>query len=255
MKIFKRLLCASVIFAACSASAMIPVKIKPLQDKTVVLVHGAFADGSGWAKVITLLQAAGLKVVASQNPLTSLADDVAVVNRLIDNQTEPVVLVGHSWGGQVISEAGNNAKVASLVYVAAFAPSEGQSPSDLSKDYPVAPGFLNLVPDTFGFLTLNRDGMEKDFAQDLTAEETGVMFATQGPTAARCFTDAITTAAWRTKPSWYIVADSDRMIQPDQQAAMAAKIGAITSHLPTSHVPMMSKPAEVAAVIMAAAGM
>lgn len=255
MNIFKRLLCASVVFAACSAQATVPVKIKPLQDKTVVLVHGAFADGSSWAKVIPLLQAAGLKVVASQNPLTSLADDVAVVNRLIDNQTAPVVLVGHSWGGQVISEAGNNAKVESLVYVAAFAPSEGQSPADQAKDYPIAPGFLNLVLDQFGYLTLNIDGMQKDFAQDLPAEETSVMFAIQGPTAGTCFTDAITTAAWKTKPSWYVVADSDRMIQPELQTALAAKLGATTLHLPTSHVPMLSKPAEVAAVIIAAAGL
>jgi pimeloyl-ACP methyl ester carboxylesterase len=220
-----------------------------------VLVHGAFADGSSWAKVIPLLQAAGLKVVATQNPLTSLADDVAITNRAIDNQTGPVILVGHSWGGQVISEAGNNAKVESLVYVAAFAPSEGQSPMDQAKDYPTPPGFSNLVQDQFGYLTLNIDGMQKDFAQDLPAEETGVMFATQGPTAATCFFDAITTAAWKTKPSWYIVADNDRMIQPELQVALATKLNATTSHLPASHVAMMSKPAEVAAVIIAAAGL
>jgi pimeloyl-ACP methyl ester carboxylesterase len=255
MKILKRLLCAAVVLAACSAQASIPVRIKPLQDKTVVLVHGAFADGSSWAKVIPLLQAAGLKVVATQNPLTGLADDVAVVNRMIDNQTAPVILVGHSWGGMVISEAGNNAKVESLVYVAAFAPSEGQSITDLAKDYPVTPGLMNLVADAAGYLTLNKDGMQKDFAQDLSEEETNVMYATQGPTAGRCFTDAITTAAWRTKPSSYIVSDSDRMIQPELQTALAAKLNATTLHLPTSHVPMLSKPAEVAAVIISAAGL
>ena len=255
MNILKRLLCASVVMAACSVQASVPIKIKPMVDKTVVLVHGAFADGSGWNQVIPLLQKAGLKVVAVQNPLTSLTDDVAAATRAINNQTGPVILVGHSWGGQVITEAGNNPKVESLVYVAAFAPSEGQSLMDQAKDYPTTPGLMNLVLDQFGYFTLNLDGMQKDFAQDLPADQTSVMFVTQGPTASRCFSDAVTTASWKTKPSWYIVADNDRMIQPDLQVALAAKLKATTIHLPTSHVPMMSKPTEVAAAIIAAAGL
>lgn len=259
MKIFKKLLCLSIVlaagFAQASTTATVPVKIKPLIDKTVILVHGAFADGSGWNKVIPTLQAAGLKVVSVQHPLTSLADDVAVVKRAIENATGPVILVGHSYGGQIITEAGDNAKVESLVYVAAFAPSEGQSPADQAKDYPVAPGFMNLALDQFGFVSLTWDGMKNDFAQDLTAEEQNLMWVTQGPTSAGCFTDASSVAAWKTKPSWYILAQDDRMIQPDLQRALAVKLNATTVSLATSHVPMLSKPAEVAATIIAAAAL
>lgn len=170
-------------------------------QKTVVLVHGAFADGSSWDKVIPLLQAKGLKVVAVQNPLTSLAADVAAAKRAIDAQSGPVVLVGHSWGGTVITEAGSHDKVAALVFVAAFAPDSGESTADLGK----------------------------------------------------AFEDKVTSAAWKNKPSWYIVAEKDRMIQPDLERAMAKKINAKTTVLPTSHVAMQSRPKEVAAVILAAA--
>jgi pimeloyl-ACP methyl ester carboxylesterase len=221
--------------------------------KTVVLVHGAFADGSSWDKVIPILQAKGLKVVAVQNPLTSLADDVATTKRAIDAQTGPVILVGHSWGGTVITQAGDHEKVAALVYVAAFAPAEGQASGELGKDFPPAPGGASIRPDPAGFLSLTPEGVAKDFAQDLPAAQTKVMAVTQGPILAKCFEDKVTTAAWKTKPSFYIVAEKDRMIQPDLERAMAKKINATTTSLPTSHVAMQSRPKDVAAVILTAA--
>jgi pimeloyl-ACP methyl ester carboxylesterase len=222
-------------------------------QKTVVLVHGAFADGSSWDKVIPLLQAKGLKVVAVQNPLTSLADDVAATKRVLDDQTAPVILVGHSWAGTVITQAGDDSKVAALVFVAAFAPDEGQASADLGKDLPPPPGSASIHPDASGFLYLTSEGVAKNFAQDLPASQTKVMAVTQGPIFGKTFEEKVSTAAWKTKPSWYIVAEKDRMIQPDLERAMAKKIKATTTSLPTSHVPMQSRPKEVAAVILRAA--
>ena len=222
-------------------------------DTTVVLVHGAFADGSSWSKLIPLLQAKGLKVVAVQNPLTSLADDVSFANRVIDAQTGPVVLVGHSWGGTVITEAGVNDKVKALVYVAAFAPSAGETSLDGVKDYPASPGLASPIATSDGFLTLSPETVAKDFAQDVTADEANLIATTQGAVRGRNFEEKVTVAAWQSKPSWYIVADNDHMIQPDAQRAFAKKIKATTTSLPTSHVPMVSKPQDVADVIAAAA--
>ncbi|MDM0117464.1 alpha/beta hydrolase [Variovorax sp. J22R133] len=220
---------------------------------TVVLVHGAFADGSGWDKVIPLLQAKGLDVVSVQNPLTSLADDVAATRRVLDTQTGPVVLVGHSWGGVVISEVGTHEHVKSLVYVAAFAPSEGQSAADLGKGYPTPPGLNFVVPDKEGFLSLSPEGMAKHFAQDLPAATTRLMSATQGPINGKSFEEKVTTAAWKTTPSWYVLTQQDHMIPPALQKAMAEKISAHVVSVPTSHVPQLSKPAQVANAIIAAA--
>jgi pimeloyl-ACP methyl ester carboxylesterase len=188
-----------------------------------------------------------------QNPLTSLADDVAAAKRVIDAQNGPVILVGHSWGGTVITEAGSNPKVAALVYVAAFAPDAGQSTSDLGKDLPPPPGGSSIRPDSSGFLYLTPEGVAKDFAQDLPAAQTKVMAVTQGPIAGKSFDEKVTNAAWKSRPSWYIVAENDRMIQPDLERAMAKKINAKTTSLPTSHVPMVSHPNDVATVILAAA--
>jgi pimeloyl-ACP methyl ester carboxylesterase len=222
--------------------------------KTVVLVHGAFADGSSWERVIPLLRAKGLHVVAVQNPLTSLADDVAATRRAIDAQTGPVILVGHSWGGTVITEAGADDKVAALVYVAAFAPDAGQSSNDLGKDGPPPPFLAHVHADGAGFLALTPEGVARDFAQDLPAAQTAVMAVTQGPIFGKAFDERVTNVAWKTRPSWFIVADKDRMIQPDLERAMAKKINAKTTTLPTSHVPMLSRPDDVATVILAAAG-
>jgi pimeloyl-ACP methyl ester carboxylesterase len=221
--------------------------------KTVVLVHGAFADGSSWEKVIPLLQSKGLHVVAVQNPLTSLADDVAATRRAIDAQAGSVILVGHSWGGTVITEAGAHDKVAALVYVAAFAPDAGQSSNDLGKDGPPPPGSANIHADDAGFVFLTPEGVARDFAQDIPAAQTAVMTVTQGPIFGKAFDERVTTAAWKAKPSWFIVAGKDRMIQPNLERAMAKKINAKTTVLPTSHVPMLSRPSDVATVILAAA--
>ncbi len=226
---------------------------EPQPPKTVVLVHGAFADGSSWEKVIPLLQAKGLRVVAVQNPLTSLADDVAAAKRVIAAQPGPVVLVGHSWGGTVITEAGTDEKVAALVYVAAFAPDVGQTTNDLGKNAPPPPGSTTQRPDSSGFVYLTPEGVAKNFAQDLPASESKVMAVTQGPIAGKSFDEKVAHAAWKTKPSWFVVAENDRMIQPDLERAMAKKINAKVTSLPTSHVPMLSRPNEVAAVILAAA--
>jgi pimeloyl-ACP methyl ester carboxylesterase len=236
----------SIMLFAATVAAQTP-------QKTVVLVHGAFADGSSWEKVIPLLQAKGLKVIAVQNPLTSLADDVAAAKRVIDSQSGPVILVGHSWGGTVITEAGGNAKVAALVYVAAFAPDAGQSTSELGKDLPAPPGSSSIRPDGSGYLYLTPEGVAKDFAQDLPPAQTKVMGATQGPVAAKSFDEKVTNAAWKSKPSWFIVAENDRMIQPDLERAMAKKINAKTTSLPASHAAMLSRPNDVAAVILEAA--
>lgn len=217
---------------------------------SVVIVHGAFADGSDWAKVIPLLQAKGVKVTAIQNPLTSLKDDVAVARRVLDAQTGKVVLVGHSWGGTVITEAGAHDKVAALVYVAAFAPDAGQSTADVGKDYPTPPGIKKLVADAQGFLSLPPEALRDDFAQDLPAAQTAVMAATQGPIQAKAFEEKVTVAAWQGKPSWYIVSSRDRMIDPDLERALAKKIKARTLELAASHVPQQSRPAEVAKVIL-----
>ncbi|HVK56272.1 MAG TPA: alpha/beta hydrolase [Burkholderiales bacterium] len=221
--------------------------------KSVVIVHGAFADASGWDKVVPLLQAKGLNVVAVQNPLSSLANDVDAATRAIDAQKGPVVLVGHSWGGVVITEAGANDKVKALVYVAAFAPSEGESVTDLTKDLPPAPWVSTLIADSGGYVTLPQQVMTKYFAPDLPVAQTRIMAATQGPILAKSFEQKVSKAAWKGKPSWYVVASQDLMIAPSLQQAMAKKIGAKTSSISASHVPFISKPKEVAAAIIAAA--
>jgi pimeloyl-ACP methyl ester carboxylesterase len=221
--------------------------------KNIVLVHGAWADGSSWAKVIPLLEERGLHVVAVQNPLSGLADDVAATKRIIDAQDGPVVLVGHSYGGAVISEAGTHPKVARLVYVAAFGPDTGESLGTTAKDFAPTPVGPEVKPIEDNFLMLTEKGVTEDFAQDLSVAEQQVLFATQGPTAAAVFGATISDAAWRHKPSFYVVAEKDRMINPDYERFAAKRMGAKTLVLPTSHVPMLSRPKEVANFIAEAA--
>ncbi len=243
-----KLAAAAALFAGLSFSA---VAAGPATaPASVVLVHGAFADGSDWDKVIPLLQAKGVSVVSVQNPLTSLEDDVAAARRAIDAQPGKVVLVGHSWGGTVITEAGNADKVASLVYVAAFAPDAGQNSGELGKDYPPPPGVAHFAADAAGFLRLTPEGMRKHFAQDLPAARTAVMTVTQGPIQSKAFEQKVSVAAWKTRPSWYVVAGADHMIQPALQRDMAKKIGARVTTLNTSHVPQQAQPAKVAEVIL-----
>ena len=221
--------------------------------KNVVLVHGAWADGSSWSKVIVLLQAKGYNVTAVQNPLTSFKEDVDAAKRAIAAQDGPLILVGHSYGGVVVTEAGNDSKVAALVYVAAFAPDAGQSILDISKDYPKPAGLEKIVPQPDGFLLLSPDGIETAFAQDLDPEEKRLLTAVQTPTHGSLFAAQPTQAAWRSKPSWYVVATNDHMIAPEQEADMAKRMGATTTVLSSSHVAMLAHPEDVAKVIADAA--
>ena len=219
----------------------------------VLLVHGAFADGSSWAKVIPLLQAKGLHVTSVQIPLTSFAEDVAAVRRAIAAQDGPVLLVGHSYGGVIITEAGNDPKVTGLVYAAAFAPDNDQNIIDISKPFPKPPGMETLSPQADGFLLVTEQGVKDNFAQDLAPTEKEFIVAVQPMTAGGIFQAKVSTAAWHTKPSWYIVSSNDRMIAPEQERSMAKHIKAKTTELPSSHVVMLSHPKEVAAVVEEAA--
>jgi pimeloyl-ACP methyl ester carboxylesterase len=220
--------------------------------KTVLLVHGAWADGSSWSKVIPMLEAKSLHVVAVQIPLTSFADDVSATQRAIALEDGPVLLVGHSYGGAVITEAGNDPKVAGLVYVSAVAPDKGESAFGLITSVPT-PIDSELRPDKSGFLKLTPKGIAEDFAQDLPAEEIAVLTATQVPTSVTAMKGEITTPAWKSKASWYVVAANDRAISPDLEAAQAKKIGATTTTVPSSHVIMLAQPSKVAEVILQAA--
>jgi pimeloyl-ACP methyl ester carboxylesterase len=221
--------------------------------KNVVFVHGAWADGSCWSKVIPLLEAEGLHTVAVQNPTTSLADDVAATKAILALQDGPALLVGHSYGGAIITEAGNDPKVVGLVFVAAFAPAEGESIASISKPYPTAPLFSELRPDGQGFLTVTPKGIAEDFAQDLSEQEKQLITAVQGRMSAAAFGDKITTAAWKTKPSWFAIAANDRAIPPELQKAEAARMNATMITLPSSHLAMLSHPKEVAELIGQAA--
>lgn len=225
---------------------------------TVILVHGAFADGSSWNKVIPILQKQGYQVIAVQNALTSLDDDVAFVNRAIAEAKGNVILVGHSWGGAVITQAGNNDKVKALVYVAAYAPDEGQSLESISKDayevrkIPNVPGFADPVVED-GFIRLKDETIVKHFAQDLPQQEALILAAGQGRFHVSTLGAKISNPAWKYKPSFYIVSDLDHVISPQLENEMALKIKATVFHLPASHVSMLSKPEKVAEVIIKAA--
>lgn len=213
----------------------------------VLLVHGAWADGSSWSKVIPLLEAKGLKVTAVQLPLTSLADDVATVKRAFALEDGPFLLVGHSYGGSVITEAGNDPKVAGLIFVAAFAPDKGQSTLDLITANPTPVG-TELRP-TAGFFKLSAKGVFEDFAPDLPEVERKVLFATQGPIAGAALGVPITAPAWRSKPTWFVIAGNDRMISPKLEESEAQEMKAKSITISSSHVVMLSHPVDVANLI------
>lgn len=221
--------------------------------RNIVLVHGAFADGSSWSKVVIKLQEKGYNVIAVQNPLTSFADDVAAAKRAIAQVEGPVLLVGHSYGGMVISEAGKDPKVVGLVYVAALVPEEGQNVIDVNAAMPTTgvEREFKLSPD--GHLTLPQEAIDGHFAQDVSREERKIIFATQGSWAATATQEKVYNPAWKTRPSWYIVAAKDGMINPDLERFKAKLIKATTLELNSSHVPMVSQPDKVAAFIINAA--
>jgi pimeloyl-ACP methyl ester carboxylesterase len=221
---------------------------------TIVLVHGAFADGSSWARVIPLLENDGYTVIAVQNPLTSLTDDVATTKRVIEAQKRPVVVVGHSYGGAVItSAAAGNANVKALVYVAAFAPDTGEVLAAPGAKF--APPALSsaLVPDAAGFLYVDRTKFHDVVCKDIPLADARIAAATQKPVSGSVFTASVPGAAWKTIPSWYIVASDDQAINPDLERFYAKRIGATTTEIKSSHVPFLSHPKDVAKVIEAAA--
>ena len=219
---------------------------------TVVLVHGAFGDTEAWDKVIKLLQSQGIKVISASIPMTSLADDVAATNRAIDRADGPVVLVGHSWGGTVITQAGMNTHVHSLVYVAGFANKPGVGVGDMGKGFPPAPGLSALKVDTQGYAAMSQMGFAKYFAPAATPAERALMYSVQVPINTKEFGEPVTQAAWQTKPSWFALTTQDQMIVPAQQEAMAKDIGAHITRIASDHAAMVSHPREVAKVILEA---
>jgi pimeloyl-ACP methyl ester carboxylesterase len=222
---------------------------------SIVLVHGAFADASGWQKVILLLEKKGFTVTAPQSPLKSLADDVATVKRVVEAQMGDVVLVGHSYGGAVISgAAAGSSKVKALVYVAAFAPEDGEKLGELIGSYPPSLLPTALAPDSAGFVYIDRSKFREVFAKDVSDDEAAVMAATQKPIAGAIFGEPAVGAGWKTIPSWYVVSSEDHAINPDLERFFAKKLKATTSELKASHVSFVSQPAEIAKVIEAAAG-
>jgi pimeloyl-ACP methyl ester carboxylesterase len=221
--------------------------------QNVVLVHGGFVDGSGWEGVYHLLKDAGLNVQIVQNSTVSLDCDVAATEAVLDQQNGPTLLVGHSYGGVVITEAGTHDNVAGLVYIAAFAPDQGESVQTLIADPPPGAPVPPILPPQDGFLLLDRDHFAASFAADLPAAQAAFMADAQVPWGLDALAGAVTTPAWRTKPSWYLVAADDQMIPPPAQRAMAARAGATVTETPGSHAVYVSSPLAVADLIKQAA--
>jgi len=221
--------------------------------RNIVLVHGGFVDGSGWEAVYRSLKKDGFNVSIVQNPTTSLAGDVQATRRVIAAQNGPVILVGHSYGGVVITEAGNDPMVEGLVYIAAFAPDTGESVSSLIKDPPPGAPVPPILPPQDGYLLLDKAKFAAAFAADLDPAEAAFMADAQVPWGLEALGGAITTPAWRTKPSWYLVATEDRMIPPPAQRFMAERAGASVIEIAGSHAVYVSQPAAVAALIARAA--
>jgi pimeloyl-ACP methyl ester carboxylesterase len=223
------------------------------QPVSVVLVHGGFVDGSGWEGVYGVLRTDGYKVAIVQNPTLSLAGDVDATRRVIDAQEGQVVLVGHSYGGVVITEAGRNPKVEALVYIAAFAPDAGESVDSLIKDPPPGAPVPPILPPQDGFLYLDRDKFAQSFAADVEPNKAAFMADSQVPWGVEALAGAVGEPAWKTKPSWYLVATDDRMIPPPAQQFMAQRAGATKVEQAGSHSVYISHPEEVAALIQQAA--
>jgi pimeloyl-ACP methyl ester carboxylesterase len=232
------------------AAAQVPAGTKV---KNIVLVHGAFADGTSWSKVIPILEARGYHVTAVQNPLTSLADDVAATKRILALQDGPTILVGHSWGGAVITQAGDDPKVVGLVYVAAYAPDAGASANETSTPFGVTAGQKAITVDAQHFAALSPEGVFESFAQGLPMQERRLVLAVQGQSYGPMFDEKVTVASWKTKPSWHIISSQDHMLPPAMEEAGAKKSNGKAVVLPTCHVAMLQEPAKVADVIEDAA--
>ncbi len=229
-------------------------QVRPaVSARNVVLVHGAYADGSCWSEVIRRLQLFGLNATAVQNPLTSLADDVAATQRILALQEGPTVLVGHSWAGTVISEAGVDPKVSALVYVAARAPDAGEDYTALAARFPTPPASAGLVK-SGGFAQLSEDAFLGDFAGDIEPAKARILYAVQGPISDTLFSGKTTNAAWRSKPSWYAISTEDRTISPELERFMANRMKAKTIEVKASHLSLISHPQEITDLILDAAG-
>ncbi len=225
-----------------------------MKNVNVMLVHGAWADGSCWSKVILRLREKGLDVTAAQLPLTSLTDDIAVTRRLLSMKEGPTVLVGHSYGGAVITGAATETpQVKALVYITAFGLDQGESLESLSKQGPPSPGSAAIEPDGKGFLWMNREKFHASFAADATADEAFLMARVQRPLSIASFTEAEGTPAWKKIPSWYLTCSEDQMIPPPAQQLMAKRMNATIASVASSHSPFMSKPGEIADLIELAA--
>lgn len=256
----KRLLLTLALAATTSLGIMktslaqdTPTPANQAPIKNVVLVHGAYADGSSWSEVIARLQKAGLNVISVQNPLTSLADDVAATKRAIALQDGPTILVGHSYAGTVISEAGEDPKVAGLVYVAARAPDAGEDYTALAAKFPPAPASAGLVK-SGGFAQLSEQAFLHDFAGDIPAAKARVLYAEQGRISDTLFASRTTVAAWRDKPTWYAVSINDRTTSPELERFLAKRMHATTIELASSHVSLLSHPDQITKLILQAAG-
>jgi len=224
-----------------------------VSEISVVLVHGGFVDGSGWEDVYKILKKDGYNVSIVQNPTLSLADDVAVTKRVIAAQNGPVILVGHSYGGVVVTEAGNDPKVAGLVYIAAFAPDKGESVSALIKDPPPGAPVPPILPQQDGYLMLDKAKFAASFAADVDKDKAEFMANSQVPWGVEALDGAISTPAWKTKPSWYLIATDDKMIPPPAQHAMSKRAGSTVVEIKGSHAVYVSQPEAVAALIAKAA--
>jgi pimeloyl-ACP methyl ester carboxylesterase len=220
---------------------------------SIVLVHGGFVDGSGWEDVYRILSKDGYDVSIVQNPTTSLADDVAATKRVLAEQKGPVILVGHSYGGVVITEAGNDPKVAGLVYIAAFAPDRGESVAALIKDPPPGAPVPPILPPQQGFLALDKSRFAASFAADVHPEKAEFMANSQVPWGVDALNGAVTQPAWQSKPSWYLVATDDRMIPPPAQRSMSKRAGSSVVEVKGSHAVYVSQPEAVAELIKKAA--
>jgi pimeloyl-ACP methyl ester carboxylesterase len=246
----------NTLLAAGAVSAVAP-SISKAQEvpmaKNVVLVHGLYADGSSWLEVIPHLQRAGLKATAVQNPLRSIQEDAAATRRILALQDGPTVLVGHSFAGTIISEAGTAPNVSALVYVAARAPDAGEDFGALAAKFPKPPASAGQVKAN-GFFWLSEEAFLKDFAGDLEPARARALYAVQGPGADALASGKTTAAAWRDRPCWYHVSTNDRTINPDLERFLAKRMKATTIELPSSHVSLLSHPREIADLILSAAG-
>jgi pimeloyl-ACP methyl ester carboxylesterase len=247
---------AKAVLAACVGTAVLSGAVPQLQQppvKNIVLVHGAFADGSSWAKIIPILEKRGFHVVAVQNPLTSLSDDASATRRIIAMQEGPVILVGHSWGGAVISEVGDDPKVAGLVYVAAYVPDIGTSANETSAPFGSTPGQKAIKVDSQHFASMSEEGILNSFADGLPMAERRIVLAVQGQIYGPMFDQKLMHAAWKSKPSWHVIATKDHTLSPAMEEAGAKKAHGVAISVPTCHVAMLQEPEKVADLIAEAA--